>query len=57
MKSPNENRPEEANTDKHARFLHLLKEIAAVSKAAIYELDPRLRPKPRRINRETKSEK
>lgn len=56
MKSPDENPPEDAATDKHAKFLRLLKEIAAVPKAAIYELDPRLRPKPRRIREEPKNQ-
>jgi hypothetical protein len=49
MKSPKENKPEEPHPDKYARFIRLLTDIAAVPKAAIYELDPRLRPKPRPI--------
>ena len=57
MTKPKETRPEEPHPDKHARFIRLLTEIAAVPKAAIYELDPRLRPKPRPITGETKGEK
>jgi hypothetical protein len=57
MKSPKEIKPEEPNPDKYARFIRLLTDIAAVPKAAIYELDPRLRPKPRPITGEGKPDK
>ena len=56
MTKPKETKPEEPHPDKHARFIRLLTEIAAVPKTAIYELDPRLRPKPRPISGETKNE-
>jgi hypothetical protein len=56
MIKPKQTKPEEPNPDKHARFIRLLKEIAAVPKTAIYELDPRLRPKPRPISGESKDE-
>jgi transposase-like protein len=36
---------EEASSDEHARFIRLLRIIAAVPKTAIYELDPRMKPK------------
>ena len=47
MNDPKETKPEEADPDKYTRFIRLLTEIVAVPKAAIYELDPSLRPKPR----------
>jgi hypothetical protein len=57
MMAPKENKPEEQHLDEYARFIRLLTDIAAVPKAAIYELDPGLRPKPRPITGETKVEK
>ena len=57
MKDPNEGTPVEPHPDNYARFIRLLSEIVAVPKAAIYELDPRLRPKPRPITGEGKDEK
>jgi hypothetical protein len=56
MKDPKETPPEEPQPDEYARFIRLLTGIVAVPKAAIYELDPRLRPKPRPISGETKAE-
>jgi hypothetical protein len=47
MTDPKESKPEEPHPDKYARFIRLLTEIVAVPKAAIYELDPSLRPKSR----------
>jgi hypothetical protein len=47
MKEPNANKPENTTGDEYARFMSLLASIVAVPKTAIYELDPRLRPKPR----------
>ncbi|MGC9947676.1 MAG: hypothetical protein ABSF64_15030 [Bryobacteraceae bacterium] len=57
MKAPKEAKPEEPHPDKYARFIRLLTDIVAVPKAAIHELDPRLRPKPRPIAGEEKDEK
>jgi hypothetical protein len=57
MKSPKESKPEEPNPDKYARFIRLLTDIVAVPKAAIFELDPRLRPKPRPITGKGKDDK
>jgi hypothetical protein len=57
MKNPKQSVPEEPHPDKYARFIRLLTEIAAVPKAAIYELEPELRPKPRPITSEEKDEK
>jgi hypothetical protein len=36
--------PEEPTEEKYARFNRLLTAIAGVPKAAIYKLDPKLRP-------------
>jgi transposase-like protein len=36
---------EDVGSEEHARFVRLLKAIAAVPKNAIYELDPRMKPK------------
>ena len=57
MKSPKEIKPEEPHPDKYARFIRLLTGIAAVPKAAILELNPRLRPKVRPIRDERETEK
>jgi hypothetical protein len=57
MKGLKETKPEEPHPDKYARFIRLLTEIVAVPKAAIYELDPKLRPKPRPITGAGKDEK
>jgi hypothetical protein len=57
MKDPETVKPEEAKGDAYARFMRLLTSIVAVPKAAIYELDPRLRPKPRPISGEPKEGK
>jgi hypothetical protein len=57
MKDPKETKPEEPHPDKYVRFIQLLTGIVAVPKAAIYELEPRLRPKPRPITGETKNPK
>jgi hypothetical protein len=57
MRSPKEAKPEEPHPDKYARFIRLLAEIVAVPKTVIYELDPRLRPKPRPITAVEKDEK
>ena len=54
MSVPKEVKPEEPNPDKFASFMRLLTSIAAVPKAAIYELDPSLRPKPRTISQDKK---
>jgi hypothetical protein len=56
MKERTETKPEEPHPDKYARFIRLLTDIVAVPKAKIYELDPRLRPKPRPISGEPKKE-
>jgi glutamine synthetase adenylyltransferase len=45
MRDRAEAKPEEPHHEKYARFIRLLTAIVAVPKAAIYELDPRLRPK------------
>jgi hypothetical protein len=52
-----ETRREEPQADEYAKFMRMLTGIVAVPKAAIYELDPRLRPKPRPISGEAKPEK
>jgi hypothetical protein len=45
MTETNPSRPEETGSEAHDRFLRLLKAIAAVPKAAIHELDPKIKPK------------
>jgi hypothetical protein len=38
-------RPEEEGLEEYARFMRYLRVIATVPKSAIYEIDPRLKPK------------
>jgi hypothetical protein len=57
MNDSKETKPEEPHPDKYVRFIKLLTDIVAVPKAAIYELDPRLRPKPRPITGENENPK
>jgi hypothetical protein len=45
MTEANPSKPEETSSEAHARFLRLLKAVATVPKTAIYELDPKIRPK------------
>jgi hypothetical protein len=45
MRSTDQPPYEEPQSEQYERFIHLLTEIAAVPKAAIYSLDPALRPK------------
>jgi hypothetical protein len=45
MTEANPPKPEETGSEAHARFLLLLKAIAAAPKAAICELDPKIKPK------------
>ena len=52
MKDDNENKAEEPNPENYRRFIRLITQIAAVPKAAIYERDPALRPKPVPYRRE-----
>ena len=47
MKQPKETKPEEPHPEKYTRFIRLLSDIVAVPRAAIYELEPKLRPKPK----------
>lgn len=53
MTDPKETQPPEPRPSQYLRFIRLLHDIAAVPKAAIYELDPKLRPKPRQISNDT----
>jgi hypothetical protein len=57
LKEPEGTKPEEPHRINTRRFVKSLTDIAAATKAAIYELDPRLRPKPRPIAGETKSQR
>jgi hypothetical protein len=54
MTAPKEITSEERDPDNFTRFIRLLKDVAAVPKSAIYELDPKLRPLPRPISSEKK---
>jgi hypothetical protein len=45
MTEANPSNLEQAGYEAYTRFIQLLKAIAAVPKTAIYELDPRMKPK------------
>jgi hypothetical protein len=50
MTEANSSNLEEAGSEAYTRFIRLLKAIAAVPKTAIYQLDPRMKPKSRPLS-------
>ena len=56
MTDPKEANPAEPKPSQYLRFIRLLHDIAAVPKAAIYRVGPKVRPKPRPISSETEKD-